>query len=182
MSVHSVEALIACNTKLYPIEWYCLGRSSYDAAPENPVRTTLADPVVRLLLLNCNLTRTQFETLLIDHFWRQFSDQIAPLPRKQAFRSGKRRVSRGAFNRTLVQARNNVVRSIYTLFLLGYVGLFDSPKLEPFIEVADQIRTFVETRSASSTNASKETMGLLAQSLDDVLHQLASGKSFVDRL
>jgi hypothetical protein len=74
------------------------------------------------------------------------------------------------------------VRSIYTLFLLGYVGLFDSPKLEPFIEVADQIRTFVETRSASSTNASKETMGLLAQSLDDVLHQLASGKSFVDRL
>jgi len=159
-----------------------LGSSSHAAATENPVKTILTDPVARLLLVNSNLTRPQFETLLIDHLWRQLSDRIDDLPCKQALRSGKRRISRGAFNRTLIQGRNNVVRSIYTLFLLGYVGLFDSPKLEPFIEVADQIRTFIDAKSASPTTPSRETLGLLAQSLDDVLRKLASGRSFVDRL
>ncbi len=140
------------------------------------------DPVVRLLLDNSNLTRAQFETLLIDYLWRQLSDQTDVMPAKHAMRLGKRRISRGAFNRTLIQARINVIRAIYTLFLLGYVGLFDSPKLEPFLDAADQIRTFVETRSDQSGVVSKDALALLADSLKVTLEELASGKSFLEKL
>ena len=34
-------------------------------------------------------------------------------------KSGK--ISRGAFNRTLKQAKMNVIKAIYTIFLLGYL-------------------------------------------------------------
>ena len=55
-------------------------------------------------------------------------------------------MSKGAFNRSLSQARRNVIQSIYTVFLLAYFGLFDSPKLEPFLRLGDEMKTFLDAR------------------------------------
>jgi hypothetical protein len=101
---------------------------------------------------------------------------------RHALRLGRGRISRGAFNRSLIQAQKNIIRSIYTLFLLGYAGLFDSPKLEPFIDAADQIRTFVENRRSRGETPSKDTIALLTSSLTSTMGDLAGRKSFLERM
>ncbi|MEM1883319.1 MAG: hypothetical protein QXE14_01800, partial [Candidatus Bathyarchaeia archaeon] len=63
---------------------------------------------------------------------------------KAKLRLIKSGVSRGAFNRTLAQARKNIIKSIYTVILLGYLGIFDDPRLEPYIEIASKIKTYTE--------------------------------------
>jgi len=53
-------------------------------------------------------------------------------------------VSRGSFNRTLAQARRNIIRSIYTVILLGYLGIFEDPRLNPYIEISNKIKAYSE--------------------------------------
>ena len=49
-------------------------------------------------------------------------------------------ISRGAFNRTLRQARENVVEAIHTILLLGYSGLTESPSIAPFLEASERFK------------------------------------------
>ncbi|MEM2881670.1 MAG: hypothetical protein QXU06_04180 [Candidatus Bathyarchaeia archaeon] len=80
------------------------------------------------------------------------------------------RVSRGAFYRTLRQARDNVLSSIYTIFLLGYIGLFDSPRLEPFIEVSNALKDLSERMRGEGENL--ESMETMRGELERVLREL----------
>jgi hypothetical protein len=64
--------------------------------------------------------------------------------------SKKKGVSRGAFNRTLHQARTNVTKSIYTLLLLAYLGLFDLAVFRPFEEIASRIGGYRRIREVLS--------------------------------
>jgi hypothetical protein len=50
-------------------------------------------------------------------------------------------ISRGALNRTLRQARENVSEAIHTILLLGYGGLIDSPALAPFVEASELLKS-----------------------------------------
>lgn len=50
-------------------------------------------------------------------------------------------ISRGALNRTLRQARENVSEAIHTILLLGYGGLMDSPALAPFVEASELLKS-----------------------------------------
>jgi hypothetical protein len=50
-------------------------------------------------------------------------------------------ISRGALNRTLRQARENVSEAIHTILLLGYGGLIDSPGLAPFVEASELLKS-----------------------------------------
>lgn len=104
------------------------------------------DPVTKMLLANSQLTLAQLETLLADSL---SSEADISKVLRRSYRPSGRNLSRGAFNRTLIQAQNNVIRSIYTIFLLGYVGLYDSASLQPFIELSDTIQSYVhEAREA----------------------------------
>ncbi len=106
------------------------------------LKWALNDPIARILLENSNLTKKQYENLLIGSFREKFIQGRMGFGSKLRLKGMK--VSRGAFYRTLRQARRNVLSSIYTIFLLGYVGLFDSPRLEPFIEVSNAIKDLSE--------------------------------------
>ena len=142
------------------------------------IRTTLNDPVTRLLLRNSQLTSPQLETLLADSLSGEKRVQKA---HRRLFRPSGTRVSRGAFNRTLIQAQNNVIRSIYSVLLLGYVGLFDTPALQPFNELSDTIQSYVhEARQTSQTD--KEVIEELNQRLLDGISALAKRQSFKDTL
>jgi hypothetical protein len=88
------------------------------------------------------LTKKQYENLLIGSLREKFINRGIRFESKLWLKG--QRVSRGAFYRTLRQARRNVISSIYTIFLLGYIGLFDSPRLEPFIEVSNALRDLSE--------------------------------------
>lgn len=52
----------------------------------------------------------------------------------------KKGISRGALNRTLRQARENVSEAIHTILLLGYGQLIDSPALAPFVEASELLK------------------------------------------
>jgi hypothetical protein len=63
---------------------------------------------------------------------------------KARLRLTKAQITRGAFNRTLKQAKENVTKSIYTIILLGYLGVFETTTLDPYLEIANKLRTYLE--------------------------------------
>lgn len=142
------------------------------------IRDTLTDPVTRLLLRSSQLTLPQLETLLADSL---SSERGALKAKRRLFRPSAKRVSRGAYNRTLIQGQNNVVRSIYTILLLGYVGLFDTPSLQPFIELSDTIQGYIQEAKRSS-QTDREAIEQLNQRLLEGISALAKRQSFKDTL
>ena len=110
----------------------------------------LSDPIVQILAKNSQLTKTQLETLLIDVLAENLSDKHLKYDEKANLRLTKAKISRGAFNRTLKQSKENVIRSVYTVLLLGYLGVFESTKLDPYIEIANKLHDYVEAHNETS--------------------------------
>ena len=104
----------------------------------------LNDPVVKILSKNSQLTKTQLETLLIDILAENISVKQLKYDEKARLRLTKAKLSRGSFNRTLKQAKENVIKSIYTVLLLGYLGVFESTTLDPYLEIANKLNEYVE--------------------------------------
>jgi hypothetical protein len=103
---------------------------------------TFQDPIADLLLKQSNLTRIQFETLIIDLLTDILSDKKLSFYEKSLFR--KEKVSRGSFSRTLAQARGSVISSIFTIVLLSYIGVLDKP-FEEYQELAEKLRDYIDT-------------------------------------
>ena len=84
----------------------------------------LKDPIVQILSKNSQLTKIQLETLLIDVLAENLSGKQLIYDEKASLRLTKAKISRGSFNRTLKQSKENVIKSIYTVLLLGYLRSF----------------------------------------------------------
>jgi hypothetical protein len=106
--------------------------------------SSLNDPIVKMLTKNSQLTKTQLETLLIDILAENISGKPLKYDEKARLRLSKAKISRGAFNRTLKQAKENVIKSIYTILLLGYLGVFEDTTLDPYLEIANKLHDFME--------------------------------------
>ncbi|MGB9740436.1 MAG: hypothetical protein ACP5IM_00635 [Candidatus Bathyarchaeia archaeon] len=106
--------------------------------------SSLNDPIVEILYKNSHLTKTQLETLLIDILAENISGKTLNYDEKASLRLTKAKISRGAFNRTLKQAKENVIKSIYTILLLGYLGVFESTTLDPYVEISNKLKAYVE--------------------------------------
>ncbi|HDN83459.1 MAG TPA: hypothetical protein ENG50_03750 [Candidatus Altiarchaeales archaeon] len=120
------------------------------------------------------MTKTQLETLLIDILAEKISGKRIVYEDKAKMRLIRSGVSRGAFNRTLAQARINVIRSIYTVILLGYLGILDTPNLEPYLEIANKIKDYMEAyRNFWQENKkSRETLRILQMLQDEIKNEL----------
>ncbi|MDR0797814.1 MAG: hypothetical protein LBE70_03750 [Nitrososphaerota archaeon] len=105
----------------------------------------LNDTITKILLKNCQLTEIQLETLLIDTLSENMTGKQLKYDEKAKLRLTKAKISRGSFNRTLTQAKENVIKSIYTILLLGYLGVFESSTLYPYLEIANKLKDFVES-------------------------------------
>ena len=105
---------------------------------------SLNDPIVKILSKNSQLTKTQLETLLIDVLAENLSGKQLKYDEKARLRLTKAKISRGSFNRTLKQSKENVIKSIYTVLLLGYLGIFESTTLDPYLEIANKLKEYVE--------------------------------------
>jgi hypothetical protein len=110
--------------------------------------SSLNDPVVKILARNSHLTKTQLETLLIDVLSENIAKKPLKYDEKARLRLTKAKISRGAFNRTLKQAKENVVKSIYTVLLLGYLGVFESTTLDLYLEIANKLQEYLDTYKA----------------------------------
>jgi hypothetical protein len=108
------------------------------------INGSLNDPIAGILTKNSHLTKTQLETLLIDILAESFSGKQLKYDDKAQLRLTKAKITRGAFNRTLKQAKENVIKSIYTVLLLGYLGVFEDTTLDPYLEIANKLHTYLE--------------------------------------
>lgn len=103
----------------------------------------LEEPILEILLKNSMLTKVQLETFLIDLIIEDTNRIRIPYQQKALYRSKaqskKKGISRGAYNRTLRQARKNTTKCLHTMLLLAYLGLFDLAIFRPFEEVASRI-------------------------------------------
>ncbi len=117
----------------------------------------LREPILRALLRGSSLTSAQLETLLIDLIVEDSYGTHIPYDKKASLRSRKspkaRGVTRGAFNRTLRQARKNVTQCLYTMLLLSYLGFFDFTVFRPFEEIAGRIGDYRRIRDALAGKA-----------------------------
>ncbi len=144
--------------------------------------SSLNDPIVKIIAPHSHLTKTQLETLLIDILAENMAEKTLKYDEKASLRLTKAQISRGAFNRTLKQAKENVTKSIYTVILLGYLGVFESTTLDPYVEIANKLRTYLEVYKDipnNSTDVSEriKVIELLREELETSLKHLADPTS-----
>jgi hypothetical protein len=141
--------------------------------------SSLSDPIVQIIATNSHLTRTQLETLLIDVLSDNFAGKQLKYDEKAELRLTKAKISRGAFNRTLKQAKENVTKSIYTVILLGYLGVFESTTLDPYVEIANKLHMYLQAyknipNDHAASSERLKVIELLRKELETSLKQLSS--------
>jgi len=163
-----------------------------DASPVNELRLkddvqkwlmrSINDPIARILMKNSHLTKTQLETLLIDVLAESLGGKSLKYEEKAKLRLLKTGISRGAFNRTLKQARTNVIQSVYTILLLGYLGVFEDTRLDPYLEAANKLQAYMSAyrEIPNDTNTRNEHLriaNMLREELEASLEHLSKAKS-----
>jgi hypothetical protein len=138
----------------------------------------LNDPIVKILYKNSQLTKTQLETLLIDVLAENLSGKQLKYDEKARLRLTKAKISRGSFNRTLKQSKENVTKSIYTVLLLGYLGIFESTTLDPYLEIANKLKEYVEAHKDMPDNDKElkdhlKVIEMIREELETNLKQLS---------
>jgi len=133
----------------------------------------MGDPLAQKLIKNSTLTVSQVQTLLIDVSADLQAGKRLTFEEKSNLRPNGKKISRGAFNRTLKQARRNVIRSSFTLILLGYLDVLGSPRLEPYMEIANRLeayaRAYEEAWRSASTGVKDESASKIVQLLEKEL-------------
>jgi len=140
------------------------------------------DPITILLAKNSNLTKTQLETLLIDFLAANIGAKSLKNEEKAELRLSKAKISRGSFNRTLKQAKKNVIQSIYTILLLGYLGISENTRLDPYLEIANKLKEYVSAYKnlLSNKKQSEEYLrivSMLREELEKSLEELSTPRS-----
>ncbi len=140
------------------------------------------DPIIKILSRNSNLTKTQLETLLIDFLGPNISGKSLTNQEKALLRLTKAGISRGAFNHTLKQARRNIIQSMYTIILLGYLGIFEDTRLDPYLEVANKLKEYVGAYKDVISNSELATehlriVTMLREELETTLEKLSTPRS-----
>ena len=142
---------------------------------QNIIEKTFQDPLTDLLLKNSHLTRTQFQTLIIDLLTDIISDEKVSFNQKILFR--QKRVSRGSFSRSLAQARKNVVSSIFTVVLLSYMGVFDERPFEEYHVLAEKLKEYATVIESGEFNLDHKSLARFEEKLVSGILELASPTS-----
>jgi hypothetical protein len=145
---------------------------------QNWLIRSINDPIVKILSKNSNLTKIQLESLLIDFLATNIAGKTLNNEEKARLRVSKAEISRGAFNRTLRQARKNVIQSMYTILLLGYLGIFNNIRLSPYLEAASKLQDYVSAYKdiLSNTHLAEEQLrivNMLRKELEGSFEQLS---------
>jgi len=142
---------------------------------QNIIQKTFQDPISDLLLKNSNLTRVQFESLVIDLLTDIISDEKIPFHQKAYFR--RKKVSRGSFSRSLAQARSNVISSIFTIVLLSYIGVFETRPFDDYYFLAEKLKEYLTILESRELNASRGLLNQIETELVEGISRLASPTS-----
>lgn len=139
------------------------------------VYRSLRDPVAGILLKYSNLTKTQYETLIIDLISSLISEISLTYEEKALFRS--KRVSRGSYSRTLSQARRNIISAIYTILLLSYIGIFEGSPFDEYHVLAEKLKEYAKFVQESRPSQAANVLKRIEKELMDGIKKLAEPKS-----
>ena len=144
---------------------------------------SLSDPIATIIAKNSHLSRIQLETLLIDILSENLAGKPLKYDEKARLRLTKAQISRGSFNRTLAQAKNNVIKSIYTVLLLGYLGVFETTTLDPYLEIANKLRAYLEAykdipNDRAQMDEHLKLIEMIRNELESSLKQLSSTSEY----
>jgi hypothetical protein len=142
---------------------------------QNIIEKSFKDPITDLLLKNSNLTKTQFETLIIDLLIDIISDEKVSFHQKTLFR--RKNVSRGSFGRSLSQARKNVISSIFTIVLLSYIGVFKTRPFDDYEFLAEKLKEYISLMESQEVNYSKDVLRQIEIELIAGIRELATPTS-----
>jgi hypothetical protein len=120
------------------------------------------DTIATFLLRKSNITEVQLDTLLA-------SKEEGNLDFKSTLRE-KRKVTKGAFSRTLKQARHNIEASIYSIFLLSYLDLITPSNVTQLVRNS---RMLGELKEAKPTN---EEQLRVMEAMEDFVQTFSSSK------
>ena len=141
---------------------------------QNMIERSFKDPIMAILLKNSNLTKIQYESLLINYFTDNMTNNTLTYENKAIYRSKK--VSRGSFSRTLSQARKNIVSSIYTILLLSYIGIYDSYPFEEYKNLAEKLSEYTILTQDQDSPESRSRIKRLEVELANGIRSLAEPK------
>lgn len=97
------------------------------------------DRIVEILLAESTLTPKQLKALLL------YSENIdQKIVEEGTVEFDGKKVSKGAFFRTLNQAKTNVRRAIITLIIMSYIGLMDANQLDAIMQLNNIIMQLKE--------------------------------------
>jgi len=170
---------------LYPLE---VNHAGKDLKLKEGVQSWLIssqnDPIAKTLAKNSHLTKTQLETLLIDVLSENIAGKPLKYDEKAKLRLTKAKISRGAFNRTLKQAKENITKSIYTVLLLGYLGIFETTTLDPYLEIANKLQEYIEAyknipNKSEELNEHLKIIEMVREELETSLKQLSNSSQGV---
>ena len=139
------------------------------------IQKTFQDPLTDILLNNSNLTRIQFETLVIDMLMDIISDEKLSFDEKTLFRT--KNVSRGSFSRSLSQARKNVISGIFTIVLLSYIGVFDARPFDEYYVLAEKLKEYSALIDSTGLEINKTDLKRFENELIEGITQLATPTS-----
>ena len=117
------------------------------------------DKLLSLLLENSNHTAVQLDTLL-SHITVYRSH--GKLEEMISVRDSPK-ITKGSFLRTLEQARGNIKSSVYSILLLGYLGLADHNFIDGFIRIS---RMLEELNNMGYINDPAEIIALIDKLCD----------------
>ncbi len=140
------------------------------------IKETLQDRLAAKLLERSNLTRAQFETLLVDQLGSEMANKRLTREEMTHLRRSSGKISRGAFHRTLQQARSNISESVHTILLLGYSGLLESPSLAPYLEASERLRSLTGQLREGAPVEPKAHQRTLDTLIDDLENAYAALK------
>ena len=141
---------------------------SWHEGTRSVIDETLRDRILSALLKRSNLTKIQFETLLVDQFGHDMANKRLTRSDMARLRLDQKGISRGSFNRTLRQARENVVQAIHTVLLLGYSGLTESPSIAPFLEASERLKS----QTSQLQDAAQNQPEIYQRTVDSIIDDL----------
>ena len=137
---------------------------------ENMLKNIFNDPIANILQKNSKLSNIQYESLLIEYFINNYSDNYVTYENMTIFRTKK--VSRGSFSRTLSQARKNIISSIYTIILLSYLGIFETIPFDDYKNLAEKLSEYTLLIQDPDNNYSKSTLRRIENELMEGIKSL----------
>jgi hypothetical protein len=103
------------------------------------------------------------------------SDKNITFKEKAFYRREK--ITRGSFSRSLQQARKNIIKSIITIILLSYIGVFSERPFDDYVFLAEKLKEYVSILQFNTIKERNQIIQQIEQELIEGINELSNPRS-----